>query len=81
MMMSRKRSYKVEEDLEVEPEIKSEIKSVGFSGYIAVRRIAYEVVNPSIKVAVGADVPQQIINDTAVFENLLSKKAIRKGRR
>jgi hypothetical protein len=60
-------------DVVVEPEV---VESTESSGYIAVRRITYELVNPAIKVAVGADVPMEIINDTKEFKNLLSKGAI-----
>lgn len=81
--MKRKNSYKVEED-EFEvlvPELEEEFVDLSISDYVAVRRLSYEIVNPPIKVAVGALVPQQIINDIVVFENLLSKGAIKKGGR
>lgn len=63
------------QEVEIEEE-KTEPTLINDSGYIAVRRITYEWTNPAIKVAVGAKVPMEIINDDPVFKNLLSKGAI-----
>ena len=66
-----------EDELSVEEvDIKeTELPDTNDSGYIVVRRITYGR-NPTIKVPVGADVPTEIINNSAVFDNLLSKGAI-----
>jgi hypothetical protein len=45
------------------------------SGYIVVRRITYGK-KPVVKIPVGAQVPIELVKNTKIFTNLLSKGAI-----